>query len=150
MATSVLGSRTQHQHGTHSAPHHRGRPTKHRFTGAGRYVLNDVIARDLCIETVQEFIQRIARRMYDCTTSPTRALMNSSGISHRCARGCRVADPSPENFSRRLPPKELSGLKSPTPAQCGREPLTAAVTNATTTSANERLVYSLRGTGRVL
>ncbi|GBP61860.1 hypothetical protein EVAR_97302_1 [Eumeta japonica] len=35
------------------------------IVGAGRYVLNDVITRDLCIETVEEFIQRIARRMFD-------------------------------------------------------------------------------------
>ncbi|GBP76611.1 Probable RNA-directed DNA polymerase from transposon X-element [Eumeta japonica] len=35
------------------------------IVGAGRYVLNDVIARDLCVETVEEFIQRIARRMFD-------------------------------------------------------------------------------------
>ncbi|GBP00078.1 hypothetical protein EVAR_74386_1 [Eumeta japonica] len=31
----------------------------------GRYLLNVVIARDPCIETVEEFIQRIARPMYD-------------------------------------------------------------------------------------
>ncbi|GBP71043.1 hypothetical protein EVAR_37883_1 [Eumeta japonica] len=30
------------------------------IVGAGRYVLNDVIARDLCI-----LVQRIARRMFD-------------------------------------------------------------------------------------
>ncbi|GBP44218.1 hypothetical protein EVAR_22102_1 [Eumeta japonica] len=32
---------------------------------AQQYALNDVITRDLCIETVEEFIQRIARRIYD-------------------------------------------------------------------------------------
>ncbi|GBP28751.1 hypothetical protein EVAR_19793_1 [Eumeta japonica] len=32
---------------------------------AGRYVLNDVIAHDLYIETVEKFIQRIARWMFD-------------------------------------------------------------------------------------
>ncbi|GBP40031.1 Probable RNA-directed DNA polymerase from transposon X-element [Eumeta japonica] len=35
------------------------------MVGAGQYVLNEVIARDLCIEIVKEFIQHIARRMYD-------------------------------------------------------------------------------------
>ncbi|GBP24135.1 hypothetical protein EVAR_27360_1 [Eumeta japonica] len=35
------------------------------IVGAVRYVLNDVIAHDLCIKTVQELIHLIARRMYD-------------------------------------------------------------------------------------
>ncbi|GBP79884.1 hypothetical protein EVAR_103466_1 [Eumeta japonica] len=34
------------------------------IVGAGRYVLNAVIARDLRVENVEQFIQHIARRMY--------------------------------------------------------------------------------------
>ncbi|GBP88903.1 RNA-directed DNA polymerase from mobile element jockey [Eumeta japonica] len=71
------------------------------IVGAGRYVLNDVIARDLCIETVKEFIQRIARRML---TSLIRAHMDSSGTSHRRTRGRRAADRSSEKSPKRLPP----------------------------------------------
>ncbi|GBP40693.1 hypothetical protein EVAR_36429_1 [Eumeta japonica] len=58
-ATSVPCSRTLLQQGTHSAPHRK------RAARAGWYDLNDVIARDLYIETVEEFIQRIAFRIYD-------------------------------------------------------------------------------------
>ncbi|GBP33484.1 hypothetical protein EVAR_23887_1 [Eumeta japonica] len=46
-ATSVLGSLTQQQH------------------EAGRYVLNDVIARYLRTETVEEFITHLAHRLHD-------------------------------------------------------------------------------------
>ncbi|GBP07591.1 hypothetical protein EVAR_2729_1 [Eumeta japonica] len=35
------------------------------IVGAGQYVLSDVITRDLCIETLEEFIQNNARWMYD-------------------------------------------------------------------------------------
>ncbi|KAG7294806.1 hypothetical protein JYU34_022823 [Plutella xylostella] len=39
--------------------------TLRTIVGAGRYVRNDVIARDLKIESLEEFVVRLARRMYD-------------------------------------------------------------------------------------
>lgn len=35
------------------------------ITGAGRYVRNDTIARDVRIESVEEFVVRLAKRMFD-------------------------------------------------------------------------------------
>ncbi|GBP96259.1 hypothetical protein EVAR_100507_1 [Eumeta japonica] len=58
------------------------------IAGAGRYVLNDVIARDLCIETVEEFIQRIARRMYDIANQgPYEFLRNIVPMHERSLSG---------------------------------------------------------------
>ncbi|GBP61935.1 hypothetical protein EVAR_44991_1 [Eumeta japonica] len=56
-------------------------------------------ARDLCIETVEEFIQRIARRMYNIADQgPYEFLRNIVPVHERR----RAADPSPENSSKHL------------------------------------------------
>ncbi|GBP53746.1 hypothetical protein EVAR_84229_1 [Eumeta japonica] len=70
------------------------------IAGAGRYVLNDVIARDLCIESVEEFIQHIARRMYDIADHGSHEFLRNIAPMHE---NRRAADPSQENSSRRLP-----------------------------------------------
>ncbi|GBP34307.1 RNA-directed DNA polymerase from mobile element jockey [Eumeta japonica] len=55
---------------------------------AERYVLNDVIARDLCIETIEEFIQRIARRMFDIADQgPYEFLRNIAPMQERSPSG---------------------------------------------------------------
>ncbi|GBP72741.1 hypothetical protein EVAR_75360_1 [Eumeta japonica] len=63
------------------------------IVGAEQYVLNNVIARDLCIETVEEFIQRITRRMYD------------------------IADQGLYEFHRNIAPMHERSLRGPTPPQ---------------------------------
>ncbi|GBP67644.1 RNA-directed DNA polymerase from mobile element jockey [Eumeta japonica] len=83
-----------------SSSQRRGsKPTEHHPTDdrSGRYVLNDVIARDLCIETVEEFIQRIARRMFDIADQ---GLRNIAPMQ----RSRRAADP-PRELTRTPPPK---------------------------------------------
>ncbi|GBP80434.1 hypothetical protein EVAR_59109_1 [Eumeta japonica] len=89
-ATYVPSQHMRHQHGTHSAPPQRKSQAQQSIAlrmivGAGRYVLNDVIARDLCIETVEVYPALPA----GCSTSLIRAHMNSS--EHRTdARGRRA------------------------------------------------------------
>ncbi|GBP91643.1 hypothetical protein EVAR_68277_1 [Eumeta japonica] len=69
------------------------------IVGAGRYVLNSVIARDLCIETVKEFIQRIARQMFD------------------------IADQGPHEFLRNITPThERSPSGRPLPRELVKTP----------------------------
>ncbi|GBP55682.1 hypothetical protein EVAR_18973_1 [Eumeta japonica] len=58
--------------------------------------------------------QNIALRMIVGTGRP-RPPMNSSGTSHRCTRGRRVADLSPETSSKRLLPER----KEQTPVRAG-------------------------------
>ncbi|GBP45804.1 hypothetical protein EVAR_76112_1 [Eumeta japonica] len=59
--TSVHGLRTQHQHSTYFVPYHIEEdlsPAEHRPTddrGSRTDILNDEIAHDLCIETIEEF-----------------------------------------------------------------------------------------------
>ncbi|GBP92740.1 Probable RNA-directed DNA polymerase from transposon BS [Eumeta japonica] len=73
------------------------------IAGAGRYVLNDVIARDLCIETVEEFIQRIARRMYDIENQgPYEFLRNIVPMHERSLSGRHL----PRELIKTLPPKK--------------------------------------------
>ncbi|GBP86291.1 Probable RNA-directed DNA polymerase from transposon X-element [Eumeta japonica] len=36
------------------------------ITGAGWYVKNDIIARDLRVQTIEEFVRLHARRLFDC------------------------------------------------------------------------------------
>ncbi|GBP63037.1 hypothetical protein EVAR_87409_1 [Eumeta japonica] len=91
-ATSVPDSRTPHQHGTHFVQFHKEEdpnPAEHHPTDRGSgYVLNDVIARDLCIETVEEFIQRIARRMFDIADQgPYEFLRNIAPMQERSPSG---------------------------------------------------------------
>ncbi|GBP22140.1 hypothetical protein EVAR_10649_1 [Eumeta japonica] len=108
-ATSVPGSRTQLQHGTHFVPFHKKKRiqaqqniTLRMIAGAGRYVLNDVIARDLCIETVDEFIQRIARRMFDIADQdPYEFLRNIAPMQERSPSG----RPLPRELIRTPSPK---------------------------------------------
>ncbi|GBP62578.1 RNA-directed DNA polymerase from mobile element jockey [Eumeta japonica] len=58
------------------------------IVGTGRYVLNDVIARDLRIETVEEFIRRIARRMFDfADQGPHEFLRNIAPTHERSPSG---------------------------------------------------------------
>ncbi|GBP61242.1 hypothetical protein EVAR_45261_1 [Eumeta japonica] len=72
------------------------------IVGAERYNLNDVIARDLCIKTVEDYIQHITRRMYDINDQgPHEFLRNIAPMP----RGHRTADSSQENFSR-CPPQQ--------------------------------------------
>ncbi|GBP33592.1 RNA-directed DNA polymerase from mobile element jockey [Eumeta japonica] len=62
--------------------------TLRMIAGAGRYDLNDVIARDFCIETVEEFIQRIARRMFDIADQgPYEFLRNIAPMQERSPSG---------------------------------------------------------------
>ncbi|GBP89112.1 RNA-directed DNA polymerase from mobile element jockey [Eumeta japonica] len=73
------------------------------IVGAGRYVLNDVITRDLCIETVEEFIQRIARQMYDSADQgPREFLRNIAPIRERSPSGRRL----PRELIKTPPPKK--------------------------------------------
>ncbi|GBP21147.1 RNA-directed DNA polymerase from mobile element jockey [Eumeta japonica] len=72
------------------------------IVGAGRYVSNDVIARDLCIETVEEFIQRIARRMFDIADQgPYEFLRNIAPMQESSSSG----RPLPRELLRTPPPK---------------------------------------------
>ncbi|GBP78554.1 hypothetical protein EVAR_61565_1 [Eumeta japonica] len=73
------------------------------IVGAGRYVLNDVIARDFCIETVEEFIQRIARRMYDIADQGPYELLRNMAPTHERSPSGR---PLPRELVKTPPPKE--------------------------------------------
>ncbi|KAL0810395.1 hypothetical protein ABMA28_010540 [Loxostege sticticalis] len=54
------------------------------LTGAGRYVRNDVIARDLRIPSVEEFVVGLARRMFDrADHGPHRHLHNIAPLHTR-------------------------------------------------------------------
>ncbi|GBP92392.1 hypothetical protein EVAR_68444_1 [Eumeta japonica] len=67
------------------------------IVGAGRYVLNDVIAHNLRIETVEEFIQHIARRMYDIAEQgPHKFLRNIAPMHERSPSG----RPFPSEFHK--------------------------------------------------
>ncbi|GBP78552.1 RNA-directed DNA polymerase from mobile element jockey [Eumeta japonica] len=55
------------------------------IVGAGRYVLNDVIARDLRIETVEELIRRIARRMFDFADQGPHEFLRNIAPTHEVA-----------------------------------------------------------------
>ncbi|GBP04204.1 hypothetical protein EVAR_6457_1 [Eumeta japonica] len=56
--------------------------------GAGRYILNDVLACDLYIETVEKFIQHIVRRMYDIADQgPQEFLWNIAPMHETSASG---------------------------------------------------------------
>ncbi|GBP43749.1 hypothetical protein EVAR_29731_1 [Eumeta japonica] len=58
------------------------------IVGAWRYVLNDVIARDLRIETVEEFNQHLARQMYDFVDQgPHESLRNIAPMPERSLSG---------------------------------------------------------------
>ncbi|GBP76659.1 hypothetical protein EVAR_51144_1 [Eumeta japonica] len=58
------------------------------IVGAGWYVLNDVIARDLCIETMEEFVQRITRWMFDIANQgPNEFLQNIAPTQERSLSG---------------------------------------------------------------
>ncbi|GBP53952.1 hypothetical protein EVAR_96630_1 [Eumeta japonica] len=85
------------------------------IVGAGRYVLNEVIARDFCIETVEEFIQRIARRMFDIADQGPYEFLRTS---HQCKKRRRAADPSLENYSEHLLPNSRTGLIKRTKHTC--------------------------------
>ncbi|GBP80927.1 hypothetical protein EVAR_56565_1 [Eumeta japonica] len=74
------------------------------IVGAGRYDLNDVIARDLCIETVEEFIQRIARRIYIADQVPYEFLRNIAPIHERSPSG----RPLPRELIKTPPPKNCT------------------------------------------
>ncbi|GBP37484.1 RNA-directed DNA polymerase from mobile element jockey [Eumeta japonica] len=75
--------------------------------GAGRYVLNDVLARDLCIESAEEFIQRISRRIFDITDQgPYEFLQNIAPTQERSPSG----RPLPRELLRTLPPKTRTRL----------------------------------------
>ncbi|GBP74902.1 hypothetical protein EVAR_36087_1 [Eumeta japonica] len=77
--------------------------------GAGRYVFNDVIARDLCIETVEEFIQRIARRMFDIADQgPYEFLRNIAPMQERSPSG-RPSQRTTTNTSSQTP--ELDSIR---------------------------------------
>ncbi|GBP94377.1 hypothetical protein EVAR_102559_1 [Eumeta japonica] len=78
--------------------------TLRMIAGAGRYVLNDVIARDLCIETVEEFIQRIARRMFDIADQgPYEFLRNIAPMQERSPSGRPPPERiDPNTFSQTL------------------------------------------------
>ncbi|GBP23875.1 RNA polymerase II-associated protein 1 [Eumeta japonica] len=81
--------------------------TLRMIAGAGRYVLNDVIARDLCIETVEEFIQRIARRMFDnADQGPYEFLRNIAPMQERSPSGRTL----PRELTRTPPPKPYARL----------------------------------------
>ncbi|GBP37600.1 RNA-directed DNA polymerase from mobile element jockey [Eumeta japonica] len=62
-----------------------------------------------------------------CLTSLTRAPMNSSGTSHRCKRGRRAADPSPENYYEHLLPNTGTRLNKRTGAH-GKNPRKGTIT----------------------
>ncbi|GBP69448.1 hypothetical protein EVAR_48805_1 [Eumeta japonica] len=53
-----------------------------KIVGAGRYVLNNAIARDLCTETVEEFIQRIAYRMYVIADQGPYEFLRNIALTH--------------------------------------------------------------------
>ncbi|GBP81069.1 hypothetical protein EVAR_37195_1 [Eumeta japonica] len=71
------------------------------IVGAGRYVLNDVVSHDPCIETVEEFIQRIVRRMFDIADQgPYEFLRNIAPTQERSPSG----RPLPKELLRTHPP----------------------------------------------
>ncbi|KAJ2937413.1 hypothetical protein O0L34_g19102 [Tuta absoluta] len=72
---------------------------------AGRYVRNDVIARDLRISSVEEFVRSLARRMYDRADNGPHAHLQNIAPHH--AR--------PPDERRRAVPRDL--LRSPTPEE---------------------------------
>ncbi|GBP46902.1 hypothetical protein EVAR_37806_1 [Eumeta japonica] len=62
--------------------------TLRMIVGAGRYVLNDIIARDLRIEPVEEFIQHLAGRKYDfADQGPHEFLRNIAPMHGRSPNG---------------------------------------------------------------
>ncbi|GBP30173.1 RNA-directed DNA polymerase from mobile element jockey [Eumeta japonica] len=73
------------------------------IVGAGRYVLNDVIARDLCIETVEEFIRRIARRMFDFADQGPHEFLRNIALMHERSPSGR---PLPREITKTPPPKQ--------------------------------------------
>ncbi|GBP78132.1 hypothetical protein EVAR_59926_1 [Eumeta japonica] len=73
------------------------------IVGAGRYVLNDVIARDLCIETVEEFIRRIARRMFDIADQGPHEFLRNIAPTHERSPSGR---PLPREITKTPPPKQ--------------------------------------------
>ncbi|GBP02682.1 hypothetical protein EVAR_70509_1 [Eumeta japonica] len=77
--------------------------TLRMIVGAGRYVLKDVIARDLCIETIEEFIQCITRWVYDIADQdPYEFLRNIAPIHDRSPSG----RPLPRELIKMHPPKK--------------------------------------------
>ncbi|GBP12038.1 hypothetical protein EVAR_5876_1 [Eumeta japonica] len=73
------------------------------IVGVGRYVLNDAIARNLCIETVEEFIQRIACRMFDIADQgPHEFLRNIAPTQERSSSGRPLA----REITKTPPPKQ--------------------------------------------
>ncbi|GBP40558.1 hypothetical protein EVAR_7557_1 [Eumeta japonica] len=78
------------------------RPTDYCGSGTAWHVLNDVIARDFCIETVEEYIQRIARQLYDIAEqSPHEFLRNIAPMYERSPSG----RPLPRELNKTPPPK---------------------------------------------
>ncbi|RVE41206.1 hypothetical protein evm_014144, partial [Chilo suppressalis] len=78
------------------------------LTGAGRYVRNDVIARDLKIETVEEFVSRLARAMFSrADQGPYLHLQGLAPINSASSPGPgrhrRAPRPTPRSlFSRKI------------------------------------------------
>ncbi|GBP30601.1 hypothetical protein EVAR_76144_1 [Eumeta japonica] len=73
------------------------------IVGAGRYILNDEIAHDLCIETIEEFIRYIARRMYDIARQdPHESLRNIIPMHKRFPSG----RPLPRELLKTFPPNQ--------------------------------------------
>ncbi|GBP78730.1 hypothetical protein EVAR_54541_1 [Eumeta japonica] len=88
------------------------------IVGVRRYVLNDVIARDFCIETVEEFIQRIARRMFEITDQvPYKFLRSIAPTQER--------SPSVRPFPKRTPAHIVSACENAAPG--GRRPCAVAL-----------------------
>ncbi|GBP58123.1 hypothetical protein EVAR_40667_1 [Eumeta japonica] len=73
------------------------------IVGAGRYVLNGVIARDLCIETIEKFIQRIARRMYDIADQGSHEFLRNIAPIHERSPSGRTL---PRELIKTPPPKK--------------------------------------------
>ncbi|GBP86543.1 RNA-directed DNA polymerase from mobile element jockey [Eumeta japonica] len=99
------------------------------IVGAGRYVLNDVIARDLCIETVEEFIRRIARRMFDIADQGPHEFLRNVAPTHESSPSGR---PFPREITKTPPPKQNRRGCFPDEKTPGHEPIISPPTRTYT------------------
>ncbi|GBP92087.1 hypothetical protein EVAR_68073_1 [Eumeta japonica] len=98
-AISGSTDRSLHAHGRSGGASHPPEQS-HAERVAPLNVLNDVIPRDLCIETVEEFIQYSARGMYDIAEkSPHEFFQNIAPMQERSLSG----RPLPREFLKTLP-----------------------------------------------
>ncbi|KAJ0173910.1 hypothetical protein K1T71_010056 [Dendrolimus kikuchii] len=86
-------------------------------TGAGRYVRNDVIARDVGIPSVEEFVAKMARRMFDRADNGGHTSLHGIAPLHaRPPDHQRTWLPTPRDLIRS--PNQGDGVRSQNPQSC--------------------------------